>query len=213
MNHKRLILARHAETNFNNEGRIQGQSFSSVLTPRGRCQARLFWKFLLDKFGKFDSVFCSDLPRATGMLEEMHGAVSPPIAISPMLREVGRGIFEGRAYSDPEWLEFCRKLDAGNDAAADYQGVESHQHALERGMGFLSGVARRASCTRPLLIAHGELNKLLVAAFLGQDILEFLANGRKNIAQPNCCINELLWDGKNFSVGSFGVAVGGVQDA
>ena len=208
----RLIsLVRHPEATFNVQGRVQGQSLSSVITPRGRRQAGKFWESFLRSAPEPDTVFCSDPPRASAMLEGM--PFRAPIVLSPMLREIGRGAFEGKEYSDPEWQEFCRKMEAGGDASEDYPGVESHAHALERGMGFLRGAALHSSGKHVLLVSHGELNRLIVASLLGRSVRDLLSGKIPPIGQPNCCVNRIAWDGERLLLIDYGIVPEGVQGA
>ena len=52
---KRVVLVRHGQSTWNDEGRIQGSSNFSVLTPKGESQAETSRQMLLDD--SFDVCF------------------------------------------------------------------------------------------------------------------------------------------------------------
>lgn len=85
-----LWLIRHGETDWNREGRIQGQQHN-VLSALGELQARRLGARLMNEH--FDTVYCSDLKRAvqTAALA-LPGAA---LTFDVRLREIARGTLEG----------------------------------------------------------------------------------------------------------------------
>jgi probable phosphoglycerate mutase len=59
---KRVVLVRHGQSTWNAEGRIQGSSDLSVLTPKGESQAETSRLMLLSD--TFDACFISPLARS-----------------------------------------------------------------------------------------------------------------------------------------------------
>jgi probable phosphoglycerate mutase len=59
---KRVVLVRHGQSTWNAEGRIQGSSDLSVLTPKGESQAETSRQMLLSD--SFDACFTSPLARS-----------------------------------------------------------------------------------------------------------------------------------------------------
>ena len=59
---KRVVLVRHGQSTWNAEGRIQGSSDASVLTPKGESQAETSRQMLLAD--AFDACFTSPLARS-----------------------------------------------------------------------------------------------------------------------------------------------------
>lgn len=89
----RLCLVRHGQTDWNLEGRYQGQS-DIPLNSTGIKQARLIAEILRDE--KFDAVYSSDLSRAIRTAEiitEHRNHLK--INTDPRLREVRQGEWEG----------------------------------------------------------------------------------------------------------------------
>jgi broad specificity phosphatase PhoE len=88
----RLIIARHAETAFNLQNRIQGHS-DSELTPKGLRQAKRLAARL--KKLKIDKIYTSDLGRAFATTAEIAKHTRVPIVQDPKLREIFLGAWEG----------------------------------------------------------------------------------------------------------------------
>lgn len=59
---KRVVLVRHGQSTWNAEGRIQGSSDASVLTPKGEAQAETCRQMLASD--SFDACFTSPLARS-----------------------------------------------------------------------------------------------------------------------------------------------------
>ena len=92
-----LYIARHGETEFNAERRIQGNSKDSPLTQNGIAQAMALGKSL--EGISFDSVYSSPLKRATDTVEIAFGGRYKPI-LDDRLVEIGLGVMEGMLWSD-----------------------------------------------------------------------------------------------------------------
>jgi probable phosphoglycerate mutase len=87
-----LLLARHGETDWNRELRIQGHS-DIELNELGRSQARALAEELADV--ELDAVYASDLGRARETAEIVAASKSLEVRIDPGLRERSFGSWEG----------------------------------------------------------------------------------------------------------------------
>ncbi len=87
-----LIIARHAESGYNNENRIQGH-LDSKLTPRGTRQAKALARRLAHL--KVKRVYSSDLGRAFSTTRTVVGKLKLPIVAERDLREIALGKWEG----------------------------------------------------------------------------------------------------------------------
>jgi broad specificity phosphatase PhoE len=88
-----LYLARHGETDYNEEGRYQGQR-ESDLTPRGRLQAERL-SMALQNLG-VQRVISSPLGRCVESAKPLATRLKLPIEISSDLIEIAHGTWEGR---------------------------------------------------------------------------------------------------------------------
>ena len=105
-----LYLARHGETDFNEEGRYQGQR-ESELTPRGRLQAERLAQALEGVAPQ--RIISSPLRRCMESARPLANRMKLPLEVSPDLIEIAHGTWEGRlrdeiAENDPETMRAWR---------------------------------------------------------------------------------------------------------
>lgn len=94
-----LVLIRHAETEWNRERRIQGH-MDITLSAAGREQAaRLALRLASEPIR---AVYTSDLARARETAEPLAAALGLPVRVTPLLREVGFGAWEGLTVAELE---------------------------------------------------------------------------------------------------------------
>jgi broad specificity phosphatase PhoE len=162
---KELVLARHAESEFNVSERLNGDpSVEVVLTELGRAQARA----LGEAAGPVDLAAHSSFGRARETAELAWPAT--PLLEVPDLGEFTFGSFEGSRWADgfDEWVRTA-KPDAGAPG-----GGESRVEAARR---FVRGY--RALLARPearvAAIGHGATVAYLLLALEGKTPVRVLA--------------------------------------
>ncbi len=90
----RLHLIRHGQTDWNAQGRWQGQApHAPGLNDIGMAQARATAEKLIGQH--FDVFYCSDLLRARQTADIVAEVVKLPIHIDNRLREINQGDWEG----------------------------------------------------------------------------------------------------------------------
>jgi alpha-ribazole phosphatase len=92
-----IILIRHGETDWNIEGRYQGQS-DVPLNENGIQQAREMASRI--RHYQFNAIISSDLSRARQTAEILSEFSDAPLKIDPRLREINQGDWEGMLYAD-----------------------------------------------------------------------------------------------------------------
>ena len=120
-----IYLSRHGQTDWNVEGRIQGQTDTN-LTEVGRTQAielRNYFKEI-----PLDTVVTSDLVRAQETGKVVAESKGLSIQISELLRERHYGNLEGRLISDFE--AFFRSPDTIDWDISKENIEEEHQAAI-----------------------------------------------------------------------------------
>ena len=152
----RWFLVRHGETDWNVEGRAQGQ-MHVPLNDKGLAQAEAIAARLRPM--RFTDVYASDLRRVTQTAEPIMRGRDVPLVTLPALRERGFGEWEGLTFTEMEarFPERYAALFSGDDTSAA-PGGESERQLYER---VAAGVDR-------LLEAHsGDDGNLLVVAHGG----------------------------------------------
>jgi probable phosphoglycerate mutase len=148
-----LILIRHGETVWNQEGRMQGQS-DSPLSEIGVHQARR----LAGRLARmtFSALYSSDLGRAHYTARSIADATGHAIVLDERLRERNFGVFEGltaaeinASYPD-EYARFRRR-----DPAYVMSGGESAAAFRERCLGCLLEFAERHAGSSIVVVTHG----------------------------------------------------------
>jgi probable phosphoglycerate mutase len=167
-----IYLLRHGETEWNKEGRLQGQR-NSCLTLRGREQAEQLGRFLASQLGGRQlPLHVSPLGRAleTAAIIRRYVAGPEPI-VDPRLQEMTLGEWEGltRTEVNARWNGVV-----GDDSNAEWwflaPGGESYDHFKQRVSSWLSGL------NGPVIaVSHGITTRLIRGEYLGVSRRESLS--------------------------------------
>jgi broad specificity phosphatase PhoE len=160
----RLLLARHAPTDWNTEGRFQGHE-DSALGDTGRSLAAL----LAGRLGgeQIDEIQTSDLRRAWETARAVADARGLPLRLDSRLRELNFGSWQGLTYDEVRhaYPEALAAWEADALRVAPPGGETLAQLATRIG-GFLGGLTTEATHDRTVLVAghKGSLQVLLCLA-------------------------------------------------
>lgn len=144
-----LLLVRHGETDWNADGRLQGQT-DRPLSEFGRRQA----KQLADELGddEIDAIYASDLSRARETAEIVGERLGLTVALDAGLREKDWGTWEGLTSVERDRVEFVGET------------TEAHQ---ERVLAALGRIAERHPGGRVLVVTHGGSMRRVQTTALG----------------------------------------------
>ena len=159
----RIYLARHGQTGWNAERRLQGWT-DIELNETGRGQAR----GLAERIDgvPIDQIFCSGLRRSRETAEIVSGG-RLPIEALPALNEQKLGKFEG-AYidgRDPQVVAEYERRSADPEDALDSGESRTEHHARVRAA--VEEILRRHPSGTILVVGHGGTNSAILAALLG----------------------------------------------
>jgi alpha-ribazole phosphatase len=164
----RLLLVRHGETDWNQEGRWQGQA-DVPLNQNGLDQANRTADLLEDQ--PIAAIYTSDLQRARRTAEILAEKKHIPVKIDPRLREIHQGIWQGMLVSDIEQKfeqEFKdRRKDPLMVAAP---GGENALQVRERVLSALEDIQAAYPTETVAIISHGFALAVARAHFLGVPI-------------------------------------------
>jgi probable phosphoglycerate mutase len=164
-----IVFVRHGETDWNVEGRLQGQR-DIPLNENGRAQARRNGEIIareIPEAAGFDFV-ASPLWRARETMEIARAAMNldpKAYAVDPRLVEITFGELEGLTYQDienrePGWL----KMRDANKWEFLPPGGESYRMLHDRIIAWLETVR-----VPLVVVAHGGVGRVLRAHLLGLD--------------------------------------------
>lgn len=145
-----LLLVRHGETDWNADGRLQGQT-DRPLSDYGRRQARELAEQLADE--ELDAIYASDLARARETAEIVGERLGLPVALEPDLREKDWGTWEGLTSVERDHVEFVG------------ESTEAHQERILRALRRIS--ERHPGDARVLVVTHGGSMRRVQTAALG----------------------------------------------
>lgn len=106
-----LLLVRHGETDWNADGRLQGQT-DRPLSEFGRRQARQLAEELAGE--ELDAIYASDLARARETAQIVAEGLGLPVALDPDLREKDWGNWEGLTGVERDRVEFVGESTAAH---------------------------------------------------------------------------------------------------
>ncbi|QGN38265.1 histidine phosphatase family protein [Klebsiella oxytoca] len=175
-----VILVRHAETEWNVRGIIQGHS-DSAWTPRGERQTSALLAAFAESDLRVECVYASPLGRAWQMGQSLAESFCCSLIAVPALKEQAFGQFEGMTTAQllqhsPDAAKALFKSDA------EYcpPGGESLSHASQRMMHFLYNLEKKRHHQTICLVSHGHVT---------QGVLSILKSGAVDdfprYAQPN----------------------------
>lgn len=162
----RLLLARHAPTDWNGKGRYQGHQ-DIALGITGREQAALLSKRLAGE--RIDEVHASDLRRAGETAGAVAAARGLSVNADPRLRELHFGDWEGLTRDEirQNYPEALAAWEAEPLRVAP-PGGETLAQLAERVGAFLAGLARGEGPERTVLVVgHNGSLQVLICLALG----------------------------------------------
>ena len=145
-----LLLVRHGETDWNAEGRLQGQT-DRPLTDFGRMQARRLAEELTDE--ELEAIYASDLARARETAEILGERLGLPVVLDADLREKDWGTWEGLTAVERDRVEFVG------------ESTEGHRERMLRALRRIAD--RHPDDGRVLVVTHGGSMRRIQAEALG----------------------------------------------
>ena len=163
----RLLLVRHGETDWNREGRFQGQ-IDIPLNSNGRAQADAARRFLAPV--AIDRAYTSAMARPRQTAEAIladHPGV--PLTSTTGLLEIGHGLWEGRLEREiaEGWPQLLSDWKEHPETVQMPQGETIHdvwQRSLATWQRIAAGLDEAETA---LVVAHDAVNKTILCGLLG----------------------------------------------
>ena len=133
-----LFLVRHAESQFNEQGRVQGQ-LDPPLSALGHRQAVALAQALAELAPEV--ILSSPLRRAYDTALVVAQKTNAPLEVLPELKELNAGIFQGRLWSELE-AAFPQQVARWRSGDPDFviPGGESRRMLMQRGWAALQRI-------------------------------------------------------------------------
>ena len=151
-----ILLARHGETDWNVERRVQGHS-DTPLNDTGRAQARALAEELGDE--PIDAVYSSDLMRAHETARIVASQRGLEVTAIRDLRERNFGTWEG--LTDEEI--YVRHPQARDRSWQEWGDAETQFEMAERVLAALLRIAEAHPGQRLLVVSHGGPHRRVLA--------------------------------------------------
>ncbi|CAN6339644.1 unnamed protein product [Urochloa humidicola] len=210
---KRVVLVRHGQSTWNAEGRIQGSSDISVLTPKGESQAETSRQMLLSD--SFDACFTSPLGRSRRTAEIIWEGRDDELIPDSDLREIDLYSFQGLLkHEGKERYGVLYKQWQKNAANFSIDGHYPVRELWDRAQSCWERILAHEGKS-VLVVAHNAVNQALVATSLGLGAEYFRILLQSNCGAsvldftpqtgggpPNVCLNRL----NQISLGGMGYA-------
>tara|TARA_Y100001968_G_scaffold292474_1_gene297700 strand:+ start:12999 stop:14330 length:1332 start_codon:yes stop_codon:yes gene_type:complete len=163
----RLILVRHGETNWNLEGRFQGQ-IDIPLNSNGKDQASATGSFL--KNVQIDKAFSSSMTRPKETAElilKYHPEVR--LELQEKLVEISHGLWEGKLESEikEQWPDLLKQWHC-SPQTVEMPGGETIQQVWSRSNKCWENICKSLKPEETaLIVAHDAVNKTILCQLLG----------------------------------------------
>ncbi|ELR98389.1 histidine phosphatase family protein [Gloeocapsa sp. PCC 73106] len=192
----RVIIARHGQSNYNVQKRIQGRSDESVLTAKGQQDAQILGETLKDY--PLTAIYCSPLQRAMGTAEIISNSREHPLRVQPleMLKEIDLPLWENMVKDDvkekfPEvyrlWKNQPQELKMTRSGGEEFSPVLS---LYTQAQNFWQSYLPQHEGETILIVAHNGINRCLIMSAVSMNPEYY-----HSLQQSNCCINILNFTG------------------
>ena len=189
----RLCLVRHGETEWNAEGRVQGQT-DIPLSAVGLAQARAAALALARH--DFSAIYSSDLMRVRQTADPCVRRLALPLQLDAALRERHYGIFERMLYNEvreryPE--HYARFRD--KDPSFDFESGESLATFFERSVAAVRRIAERHAGEQALVFTHGGVLDMIYRHAHALDV-----TAGREFGTPNAGLNWIEISAERWQV-------------
>ncbi|MEB8681008.1 histidine phosphatase family protein [Cronobacter malonaticus] len=196
-----ILLIRHAETEWNRSGLIQGHQ-DSALTARGLQETIALLAALVHEFSSVDAVYTSPAGRARHMGNAIASHFRCPLSVEPLVQEQSFGDYEGLSR-----VQLQRDEPASAEALFSTYAAftppagESLACAAQRLLSFIRDDLAATSHTTCCVVTHGHILQGALAI-----LKEGTPDNFPRYAQPNASYARLTLTADRCDVIQWGIA-------
>jgi broad specificity phosphatase PhoE len=185
----KIYIARHGETTWNVEGRIQGRS-DPDLSPKGHAQSQTLLEQL--KGRPLSAIYASTLKRSVLTGQPIANYLGLAIQRQPELDEIAFGILEGKQILDFD-EEVRREWERFKEDRFTYHipGGENYTDVINRIRPFVEKILQNHKGEEILIVGHRVVNQMLIGVLMDYPPEEML-----KIQQSNGCFYLIKKNGE-----------------
>ncbi len=160
-----IYLLRHGQTDYNRDGRLQGQT-DSQLTSLGMAQVQAMANVLAREIGDLTGwrILASPMRRTRQSAAIVARTLGLPVEIEPALIEVGCGCWENRMYADLRVEQ--PEAFSGRDWVFNSPDGERFEDVDGRVRPWLASLPPEGE-RKVIAVSHGIAGSLMRGAYLG----------------------------------------------
>lgn len=192
----KVILVRHARTTYNEQGRYQGNSDESILTPKGH-QDAYATGLALQQYN-FDAIYTSPLKRVRQTTQEIFTALKdrdnvPPVYSDRLLTEICMFHWQGLSYQEVK-EKFAEDYNCWQNTPHLFSlsNVSPVLELFEKAKLFWQKIFNQHHGQTILIVAHGGTNRALIGTAVG-----LKPENYHSLQQSNCGISCLEFNSDN----------------
>lgn len=181
-----LFLARHGETDWNAEHRLQGQA-NRPLTALGLVQAEALRDLLAAR--PIAAIYASPLQRTMATAAPLAAALGLVVQRREAMLEIDYGVLEGHTKDTVAGSELAEMWRARqkNPLAFDAPGAETYEILRDRVRPFATELLERHAHDTIVVIGHRASNRALLALLLDRPLSEVVKLKQKNADVLEIC--------------------------
>lgn len=194
---KKIYLIRHAETDLNREGIVQGSGVDASINDFGRKQANKFYAKY--KLIPFDKVYTSKLKRSIQTVEKFINNGIPHQSLIG-LNEINWGIGEGMPFNSKADKYYYSVISKWQSGETDFpiEGGESPEDVMARQKPALEEILSNGNDQNILICMHGRAMRVFLCLMLNYP-LSLMDVFQHN----NLCLYILNYTGSIFTIETF----------
>ncbi len=196
LEHKRIYIIRHGETDYNRRGVVQGSGVDADLNDMGRAQADAF--FQAYQHVPFDKVYISSLKRTLQTVQPFID-LGLPYERHAGLNEISWGVMEGKIPGniDDEYYRDLTEGWASGDTARTAEGGESPEQVRDRQKPVIDLILSRPDETTVLVAMHGRALRILLTWLMDEPLADM-----DEYEHSNLCLYQLNYnyDTQQFTI-------------
>lgn len=188
MSVKRLLIARHGETDYNLKGLLQGRSIDAPLNKTGWTQAEKLSSYLTNYTA--DKLYSSSLQRTWQTAKPFSEKHQLETVREKGLDEMDFGNYEGIPYMEAsDDLKELKLIWQSGSLNTPIPGGESPVEVFERANDVIRRDIENRNSDTLVYVLHGRLIRILLSKWLGYG----LENMHK-VEHQNGAVNHLVYD-------------------